>query len=113
VVVAPSDSCAASRATAQRVADSVLAIPTALWRPSLPADSLLDRARRSGVVAQVLLDTAGAPVMRTFRVLAADWPQYGEAAARILETLRFPPREAEGGCRVPFVVVLPFEFRRQ
>jgi hypothetical protein len=102
--------CVSERLEAQRRADSVLAIPATLWRPSATDDTLrIARARRSGVVAQVLVDTAGAPVMKTFRVLAADYPQFGEPASRMLEPMRFAPASA-GSCTVPSVLVIPFEF---
>jgi len=108
-------SCAALRAAADRVVDSLLAIPAAGWRVE-DAGGATGRDAREAVqsahaVVQVAVDTTGRLEMPSFRVLRAESAALGDAARLVAAEMRVPPAEPAPGCHVRQVITVPMRLR--
>lgn len=78
-------------------------------QPIYPADAM--NARRAGdVLAELVVDRAGKPVVETIRVLQASELPFAGAVTRAARRMRWIPARL-GGRTVPQVVQLPVFFR--
>jgi hypothetical protein len=72
-------------------------------------DSLFEAAVGGRVVAEVVVNTSGAPIMETFSAVTATHRSFVEPVRRALRDQRFTPAVRRGTV-VQQVLQLPFEF---
>ena len=77
-------------------------------RPAYP-DSLRGTNAEGEVVAQFVVDTAGNPVMSTFKILNGARPLFIESVRTAVRTMKFRPAEVNGRA-VSQLVQMPFRF---
>jgi hypothetical protein len=106
----PPEVCDSLRLASARQADSVMAIKPGQWVPDPNNRRLIESLRTAQVVIQVRMDTAGNPDPSTFRAVRWKDQAFVRLARQEVSRIDPTPWEPFPGCRVPYVLTLPFVF---